>query len=280
MEGFFASVKSPRAYRPDGNIAAGVVPHHLTGAVLISGFYETASRSSSGYDAVIVVGPNHKGDIADVIISRRDWDVFGGVPCDADLATALLGADIPGVGIAENDDRMELEHSASVHIPYIGYYMPGTAVVPVLVSNTISHDGALWFASALANAVSESGKRVLLVCSIDFAHGVSPEEAARNDAATAETILARDYNKISGFSNAYTDSPAALILFLRYTENRSAAIQILDNADASEFIGAGVPETTSYFILAGIEKQGFGVLCPHRKRGCQWLLTMSSMLFV
>ncbi|MDR1531867.1 MAG: hypothetical protein LBS62_06740, partial [Clostridiales bacterium] len=52
-----------------------VVTHHALAAPLIANFFAAAGTSeaeSGPYDTVIIVAPNHEGDIADVVMSRLD----------------------------------------------------------------------------------------------------------------------------------------------------------------------------------------------------------------
>ena len=267
MDEFYASLKNARAYKTDGHISAGVVPHHLTAARLIGGFFEMCAADPDGYDTVVVIAPNHTGDIADIVYSRRDWDILDGVACDADIAGALAALHINGASIVENDDRVEDDHSVSVLTPYIGHCLPGANIVPILVNRSMTLDATAAFAAALTKIINESGKCVLLVCSIDFSHTGDYLQVARNDATTAEAIKTRDYNQIQNMQRDCIDSPAALIIFLSYLDATGATAQVIDHADASEFTGRdlgpgfgpgpgpstgpgpGAEETTSYFIV-------------------------------
>lgn len=251
---FKNSIDSAREYEAGGFIKAGVIPHHTAGAPLISGFFRLAAADTGSYDTVVIVAPNHAGDLGDVILSRRGWDVNGGVGCDTEIADALLELKIDGAKIIENDKRVEEDHSASVLIPYINYYLPGAKVVPVLVSRTLTLDSTINFAEAVSRVISASNKSVLLVCSIDFSHYLVPENAARNDVITASAIISTDYKQIHDFSNEYIDSPASLIVFLKYLSELGITAQIIDNTDASEFLGPGVRETTSYFVILGCDE--------------------------
>jgi AmmeMemoRadiSam system protein B len=252
---FGDSTDNPRQYETDGLIKAVVIPHHTVAAELISGFFKMASESAgSYYETVVIVAPNHAGDLADVILSSRDWDINGGVACDTEITGAILSLDINGVKIIENHRRVEEDHSASVHIPYINYYLPDANVVPVLVSSSLTLDETMGFAAALLNIINESGKNVLLVCSIDFSHYLTPADAKHKDIATVEAIRNRDYKKIHDFTNDNIDSSASLIIFLEYLASLGISAEIIDNSDASEFLGPGVIETTSYFVIIGTLK--------------------------
>lgn len=250
---FNQSVNNPRVYEhPEGvQIKAGVIPHHATGAALISGFFKLAAVNAEEYDTVVIIAPNHKGGLGDVVVSRRDWDTGGGIRCDTDIIDALLDTRVSGIRIVENDERMETDHSASVLIPYIDYYLPKANVAPILLSRTLSLDNTYHFAEVLAQIIAGSGKRALVVCSIDFSHYLTPDEAMRNDLITIDAIREQNYVKIHELSNEYVDSPATLIVFLRYLSGLSIEAQFVDHTDASEFLGYGIQETTTYFTLIG-----------------------------
>ena len=252
MSDFYSSLENSRKYDADGHVKAGVVPHHLTAAPLISGFFEMcANASPDGYDTVIIVAPNHVRGIADVVYSRRDWNILDGVKCDTDIIDSLADIWINGISIAENDDRVENDHSASVLIPYIAHYFPGAKTVPILVSRDMPLDETIIFAESIAALIHESAKRILLICSIDFSHFVSPSESIINDLLTVDAIESLNYMKIINLPASSIDSPAALIVFLRYLTELGIAPVIVDRADASEYIGAHIEITTSYIVISG-----------------------------
>ena len=251
MDGFYASLANPRSYEAAGFIKAGVVPHHLTAARLISGFFKLCAASPDSYDTIVIVAPNHAGGVADFVYSRRDWDIFGGVLCDVDFTGALGRISINGASVAENDACVERDHSVSALVPYIGHYLPGVKIVPILVNSSVSENTTAAFASELFNIIDASGKRTLLVCSVDFSHFCDMQKAARNDQLTEEAIAERNYRLIHKLNDKYLDSPASLAIFLRYLDYLGAAAEIVDHTDASEFIGSGVAETTSYFVMTG-----------------------------
>jgi len=219
---------------------------------LISGVLSLAAENApdGGYDTVVIIAPNHAGDIADIVTSRQNWDYGGGVRCDDGMIGAVLALS-SRFDIAVSDDRMQQDHSASTMIPFISYYLPGAEVAPVLVSRTLSLDDTLNFAKALYDIIQASGKRVLLLCSIDFSHYQNPDVALANGQTTIFDIKNRDYAAIQQLSNDYADSPASLIIFLRYLDLTDSKLDILDHTEASAFLGGGVGDTTSYIIMAG-----------------------------
>jgi AmmeMemoRadiSam system protein B len=225
---------------------AGVVTHHALAAPLIAGFFQTAAQQGP-YDTVVIVAPNHQGDIAGIVTSPLGWDLPGGVACQRDLVTALLRT-LPN--IARDDGRVAEDHSASVLIPFIHHALPDARVAPLLVSRSLSLADTLGLAQALLEWSETSGKRVLLVCSVDFSHYLTPAQARQNDAATLETLLRGDYRALRGLPNTYTDCPAALIVFHAYTQALGLEITALDHTDASAFTQDLREGTTGYYVLA------------------------------
>jgi AmmeMemoRadiSam system protein B len=246
---FKSSIKNPREYSCEGSIRAGVLPHHLTAAQIISGFFELASRNAEEYDTVVIVAPNHKGDLADIVVSSEDWNFGGKLSCDTEIIKYLLEDN--KLDIVENRRRVETDHSASVLIPYIRHYFPKAEVAPILVSRTMTLDETLYFSKTLNKLICNSEKNILLLCSIDFSHYLRPREAMENNGDVIDAINNYDCEKIHGFSNDYVDCPAALIVFLKYLKELELNTVILDNTEASEFM-PGTTETTSYIVIGGV----------------------------
>ena len=248
-EAFNHSVANPRPYDVDGLIMAGVVPHHITAATLISGFFSQAADFADYYDLVIILAPNHAADLANVVLSDRDWDVGNGVFTHKDFVDSLMAEHSIDTALSHN--HLEMDHSASILIPYIYHYLPNTKVAPVLISRSISLDGTINLSRWLMNWIEESGENVLLVASIDFSHFLTADEAMRNDFVTANAIANRDFGLIHSLNYHYLDSAASMIIFLKYLDALGISLQTIDHTDATEFLGAGLDETTSYKVIVG-----------------------------
>ena len=247
---FIHSVTFPRQYQIDGLIMAGVVPHHLTASTMISGFFSSAAAHADHYDMVIILAPNHLGGYGDFVLSYRDWDIGDGVFSNRAFTDDFMA--VPRFNSAINHRRMEEDHSASVLIPYIHHYLPGAEVGVILISRTLDFDGTVDFTEWLYSWIAASGKNVLLVCSIDFSHFLTLQQATENDRITKEAILSGDLHRIHTFCDYYLDSPAAMNTFLMYLAKHNLTPQIIDHADASEFLGPGLDETTSYMVIVGV----------------------------
>jgi len=251
---FIDSINHPRYFpdMPAGRIAAGVVPHHNTAASLISGFFSRVATHADEYDLVIILGPNHFGDVASVVLSYRDWGKGSGVATCRQFAEDLMAA--PGINTAICHSRMEQDHSASILIPYIYHYLPGTAVAPVLLNRSLSFNATAELFHWLNRWIYESDKNVLLVASIDFSHFLTAEQAREMDRLTADAIAQNDLRQIHEMNYHHLDCAASMIIFLMYLQEKGLAPHIVYNTDASEFLGPGIRETTSYMIIAGVEK--------------------------
>ena len=231
--------------------SAAVVPHHLTASQMIGGFFRALAAGENSYDAVILVGPNHTGEVGEIVVSYADWNIRDGVRCDRGLVGEIAKSFPDPKKIKADDSLMEGDHSLSVLIPFVEYYFPGAAVAPILIGRSLSYDETVKLSDSINKIISGTEKNILLLCSIDFSHFLTPSEARLKDAETLDAIKKAGYRSIHAFSNANVDSPASLIIFLRYLGFTGMKPLVVDNADASRYMGPRINETTSYFLLAG-----------------------------
>jgi len=246
---FNHSIANPRRYAIDGFIKAGVVPHHDTAAALISGFFSQAAQFNDDYDLVIILAPNHEGDLAHAVLSYRDWDVGSGVFTHQGFVNDLIS--VQSINTAIGHSRMESDHAASILIPYIYHYLPGTKVAPVLLNRALNFSETIHLFEWLNHWIAEADENVLLVASIDFSHFLTAPESRARDAVTAQAILNNDFQRIHSLNYHYLDSAASMIIFLMYLETLGISPQIIDHTDATEFLGPGLDETTSYKVIVG-----------------------------
>jgi AmmeMemoRadiSam system protein B len=246
---FLHSVSNPRAFPNmlNGKIMAGVVPHHNVAATLISGFFSQAANYE--YDLVIILAPNHDNDFANIISSYRNWDIGEGVNTNREFVNDLTAAE--GLNSAISHRHIEADHSASILIPFIYYFLPGVEVAPVLLNRSLSFGETETLYRWLKNWITESEKNVLLVASVDFSHFLPAPLAREADAVTKDAILRRDLRTLHHMNDHFLDSPAAMIIFLMYLEELGLAAEIAAHTDASEFLGPWIDETTSYMIIVG-----------------------------
>lgn len=266
---FYYALDTARDYALDGSVTAGVVPHHLTAAPLIGGFFAALAENGEAYDTVVLVGPNHTNGAGDVVVSTTDWDIFDGAECDKDLIGEIQSIALKNGRVAANDARMAGDHALSTLIPFVEYYWPDAKVAPVLLGSSLDYNDTLTFSDALNTIISVSDKRVLLLCSIDFSHYLQPEEAERRDAETVkaieqaeagqpprglpayQTVFARasGLRQIHAFTDAHVDSSAALITYLNFSNFTGGEVRLLERADASDFVEVDAGGVTSYLVM-------------------------------
>jgi MEMO1 family protein len=141
-------------------------------------------------ETVIILGPSHTGvGPPAAVMARGAWSMpMGTVPISEDLAALMIG-----LSDYLEDDALAhtYEHSLEVQIPFLQYRQPNLSIVPVCLKN-LSFSVCKDIGSAIAEAVRQSGKPVLLVASTDMTHYESQEQAQSKDRLAIDKILALD----------------------------------------------------------------------------------------
>ncbi|TCL43165.1 AmmeMemoRadiSam system protein B [Harryflintia acetispora] len=254
-ESFLRSVREAQPYEADGALIAGVVPHHLLAGRLIASFFATAVESGAEYESVVFVAPSHYPTAQRAVTNLSGWQTpFGVVENDRMITEALMGGTLAA---RADEDNMQLDHAVSGLIPYVKYYLPGAKVSAVLLQNRLEPERVEALAKRLL-ALSQE-KKILLVCSVDFSHYLTPERAALHDERTRAALAAFDYQTIAGFDDSNMDSPQSITVFLRYLQGRGAGeVRFFDHSSADRILGLppGDPAyregVTTYFILGGV----------------------------
>lgn len=145
-------------------------------------------------DVFVMLGPNHTGVGAGVaIITEGKWETpLGQVPIDTELAKAILRN---SQTIEEDDLGHQREHSIEVQLPLLQACGRPFSFVPIcLFSSEFSacQDVGL----AVAQAIAESDRSVLMVASSDMSHYVSREQAKAKDRLAIEAVLACDPQRL------------------------------------------------------------------------------------
>lgn len=248
---FYAGVANPSNYSDQRKLAAGVVPHHLLAADMLSGFFTLAAQHQ--YDTVVIVAPSHYPEQCEsaIVTSTRSWNSpFGPVETDRQLANALLNNGI--ISAENNPTALELDHGGAGLVPYVAHYLPQTKVVVCLVSAKATEESLTALRQQIFDYTSQ--KDVLWVTSVDFSHYQEPEQAAMYDAQTEQSIAAFDYRAISRFDSKNVDSPQALAAFLYLTQHLQADLVQLGHSSSQERIPAGRSNPiykegiTTYFV--------------------------------
>ena len=169
--------------------AIGVVAPHA--GYMYSGKVAGAVYSRVAFpDVFVILGPNHTGlGAGAAIMTTGQWETpLGNVPIDSDLGKAILRN---SAVLAEDHLGHAREHSIEVQLPILQYFERPFGLVPI---SLFSHEFAACqdVGQAVAKAVRETNKRVLLVASTDMSHYISREEATQKDRKAIDAILALD----------------------------------------------------------------------------------------
>ena len=139
----------------------------------------------------VVLGPAHR-EIGPLfaVQERGSWETpLGETPVDEGLAGRILA----GCPEARADERAHaFEHSLEVQLPFIQYFRPDAAIVPVCVSAEAGYASLEALGRAVAGAVRADGREALVVASTDMSHYVSRETARAMDGSAIDRVLALD----------------------------------------------------------------------------------------
>jgi len=169
--------------------AVGVVVPHA--GYMYSGRAAAAAYARAEFpEAFVILGPNHTGMGAGAaIMTYGQWETpLGEVQIDQELGKAILA----NSSVLEEDHVGHLrEHSIEVQLPFLQYFGRPFTFVPISLFSQ-EYAACHEVGQAVARAVRESKKRVLLVASTDMSHYVTREEATAKDRKAIEAILALD----------------------------------------------------------------------------------------
>lgn len=236
-------------YPSDKAILAGVVPHHLTAGHLISGFFRAASKSREEVETVVIIATSHYEGRNTLYTTFSDWaSPFGTVETDRDIAEAFCDK----LGAVTDDERLEADHAAASHIPFVKHYFPEAKTACLLVAPSYDMKTPQRIAEALDSLPDK--EKYLFLFSIDFSHYLTPEEADSRDMITRKAVEDKDYRRIEGFKNDNVDSPFCLSAYLRLSELLGGEVTEADNSNTMKIIGTPYSKdvytegVTSYFV--------------------------------
>ncbi len=239
-----------------GFIQGGILPHHLVASPMIARFFtalkteeaDLKTSPAANPETIVVLAPNHKriGD-EPLHTGAFSWETpFGLLAADEGMVDDLVLSLKAGV----NPTLLEEEHAIAALIPYIRHTFPEAKIVPILIHGNMDREDCRALSKFLVRKALD--KPCLILASIDFSHGLNPEEALTRDETTQRVIEARDYDTLFGLDNTYLDAPPTLATFLMTMDGlkaqgfESAEGFLLEHSEASRFLKRRVPDTTSY----------------------------------
>lgn len=172
----------------------GIVSPHAgylySGSVAANGYY---SISSSKFNNVILVGPNHYGLGSSVATTMNGiWES----PIGDVMVNPQVAKDIASRATSMDFDEFahSRDHCLEVQIPFLMYTSERFAIVPIILTNQEEYL-ALELGSAISDTVNEwssKGEEFMLIASSDFTHYESNSEAHRKDSQLIMSILSLD----------------------------------------------------------------------------------------
>lgn len=168
------------------DVVAMIAPH--------AGYVYSGKIAGSVYsrvklpDNILLLGPNHTGLGEKVaIMSDGEWEMpFGRITINRDIAHLLFEESY----LFSNDATAHLrEHSLEVQLPFIYYFNPNAAIVPVTIMH-LSYKECEEAGKAIANAIRKYREKVLMVVSSDMNHYESDAVTRKKDKKAIDKILA------------------------------------------------------------------------------------------
>jgi len=145
-------------------------------------------------DTFVILGPNHTGmGKALSIMTVGSWETpLGSIEIDTELAGQIL---TDSRYLEEDDKAHQYEHSIEVQIPFLQYFSKDFRIVPVAFSY---HSPAAYkdVGRAIARAVKDTEKGVVIIASSDMTHYEPQESARQKDNKAIEAILDLDEDEL------------------------------------------------------------------------------------
>ena len=145
-------------------------------------------------DTFIIMGPNHTGSGQPLsIMTDGVWKTpLGEVEVDSELGKQTLAA---SKYLQEDRAAHQYEHSIEVQLPFLQYFKPDVKLVPVVLAHT---GGAIYkeVGLAIARAVKESNKEVVIIASSDMTHYESQGSTQKKDTQAIAAILELNEDKL------------------------------------------------------------------------------------
>ncbi len=171
-----------------GDVVGALVPHagyEYSGAVAGATISRIAFK-----ETFVVIGPSHTG-------LGRPFSVFADGVWRTPLGDVAVDGDLARLAVAlshylEEDEVAHFqEHSVEVQLPFLQYFKPDVRIVPIVLASA-EVDVYREIGRAIAGAVKETGREVVVLASGDLTHYESQASAEKKDRAGIEAILAMD----------------------------------------------------------------------------------------
>lgn len=229
----------PYVIQSQGQVVAGILPHHTLVAPLMKAFFDGLPSSAPG--RVVVLGPDHQDRGAGrLCTTTRDWNgVTGPVVTDSSFVGDLVAA-----GVAVVDDQLlQTEHGVNAVIPFVHQRWPGTKVVAMTMKSGTSPEERDRLVKYLADHL---GAHDLVLASVDFSHYHPLAQAQQEDTISLDAVARLDADQALTIP---VDGPGPIAVVLGFARQRHAQEQRLRHLNSAEYLGQpGLDSTTSYLF--------------------------------
>lgn len=172
-----------------GRIIGAVLPHagHVFSGYQTVPFFQCLKNEKIVPDTFVIINPNHSANGPG--IARDPHEIWRNAAGDI-MQDMNLSGHLP---YPENPLAQGNEHSAEVIIPFIQYYFRNhdVKILPLCVKDQTGNT-ARKLAAGLYQAVSETGRNIILLASSDFSHFLTPEQGYEQDQMVLEKIFIKD----------------------------------------------------------------------------------------
>ncbi len=238
-----------KPYEFDATLTSAVVPHHAPHLDLLCSLLSSDSVQNADYELVIVIGPNHTGNGSAIQVTGNGY-VWNNGSISGDIESTNVIYEDFRLRSARDTTLFESDHSVSVLMPYIGYYLPDVSTIGILLSSNVNSLELEALCEDL-QYISER-QRTLILFSVDFSHYETPSNGTKFDDETKLAIREQQFNKILSWGNEHFDSPQAISLFLKYSNLSESKVYEIDYRQTI-FKENGKKQSMSYFVFAGIK---------------------------
>ena len=145
-------------------------------------------------DTFIIIGPNHTGNGKPLsIMTEGTWKTpLGDVEIDAELGKKILAT---SCYLEEDYHAHQYEHSIEVQLPFLQYFQPDIKLVPIVLGYL---NGAVYkeIGKALAKAIKELNRAVVIIASSDMTHYEPQESVWLKDTHAIGAIMALNEDEL------------------------------------------------------------------------------------
>lgn len=217
------------------NCFAIVSPH--AGYVYSGSVCAETMKSIDIPETVVILGPNHHGRGASVSLSKKNWQMpWGDVSVDDGFVALLERAD---ANIEIDESAHQQEHSLEVQIPFLHALQSNLKIAPLVLSH-LSYSSCEKIANALANAVLQYNRPVLIVASSDMNHYESRQLGSVKDKLALDELKALNPQGLYNIVSANNISMCgiipvtiALLASMQLGANKADVVRYCDSGDVS-----------------------------------------------